>query len=112
MSFVDYSGVPYDIRITQGDDLVETFAFQDDDGQDVDLTGYTFASQLRRQPGGEIVTPFVITVSGNSVTRRVPASVTNGFTGVYVHDFQWTTPQGLVRTLLTGTLEIEAEVTR
>lgn len=112
MSFVDYSGSPYDIRITQGDDLVETFAFQDDDGEEIDLAGYAFASQVRRQPDGDVVSPFTITVDGSTVTRRIAASVTNGFSGVYVHDFQWTTPQGLVRTLLTGKLEIEEEVTR
>jgi hypothetical protein len=112
MSFVDYSGVDYDIRITQGDDLVETFSFQDDDGEDIDLTSYAFASQVRRTADGDIVAPFVVTVSGSTVTRRIAASVTRDFTGQYVHDFQWTTPAGLVRTLFTGKLEIEAEVTR
>jgi hypothetical protein len=112
MSFVDYSGQPYDIRITQGDDLVETFTFQDDDGKDITLAGYTFASQVRREPNGDIVAPFVITVNGSSVTRRIASAVTTDFTGEYVHDLQWTTPQGVVRTLLTGKLEIELEVTR
>jgi hypothetical protein len=51
-------------------------------------------------------------VSVNTVTRRISAAVTAGFDGEYVHDFQWTTPDNIVRTLITGKLEIEPEVTR
>jgi hypothetical protein len=38
--------------------------------------------------------------------------VTAGLSGTYVHDFQWTDPQGRIKTLLSGEFEIEAEVTR
>jgi hypothetical protein len=112
MSFVDYSGAAYDVRITQGDDFVETFTFQDDDGEEITLAGYSFQSQLRRTADGPVIAPFTITVSGNTVTRRINAAVTAGFDGEYVHDFQWTTPDNIVRTLITGKLEIEPEVTR
>ena len=112
MSFVDYSGATYDIRITQGDDLVEVFSFQDSDGEDIDLAGYSFLSQVRRTADGPVVAPFTISVSGSTVTRRISAAVTAGFDGEYVHDFQWTTPENIVRTLITGKLEIEPEVTR
>ena len=112
MSFVDYSGATYDIRITQGDDLVEVFSFQDSDGEDITLAGYTFLSQVRRTTDGPVVAQFTITVNGSNVTRRINASVTQGFEGTYVHDFQWTTPDNIRRTLLTGILEIQAEVTR
>lgn len=112
MSFVDYSGADYDIRITQGDDLVETFTFQDDDGTDISLAGYSFLSQIRRTAAGPVVAQFTISVSGNAVTRRIAASVTKDFSGTYVHDFQWRTPDNIVRTLITGKVEIEAEVTR
>lgn len=112
MSFVDYSGADYDIRITQGDDLVETFTFQDEDGEDISLAGYSFMSQIRRTADGDIVAPFTISVSGNAVTRRIAASVTKDFSGEYVHDFQWRTPDNIIRTLITGKVEIEPEVTR
>lgn len=112
MSFVDYSGADYDIRITQGDDLVETFTFQDEDGEDISLSGYVFLSQIRRTAAGDVVASFTITVSGNEVTRRVPAAVTATLDGKYVHDFQQRTPDNIVRTLLTGVVEVEPEVTR
>jgi hypothetical protein len=113
-TFADYSGATYDVRMTQGDTFSEQILMEDSDGDAIDLTGYTFASQLRRTAEGSLVASFAITVdlSTSTVTRTLAPGLTSGLEGTYVHDFQWTDPVGQIRTLFTGEFEIEPEVTR
>lgn len=113
-TFADYSGADYDVRMTQGDTFSEQVLMEDSDGDAIDLTGYSFASQLRRTAAGAVVATFSISVNiaTSTVTRTLSASTTAALDGTYVHDLQWTTPTGAVRTLFTGEFEIEPEVTR
>ena len=111
-TYADYSGAPYDVRMTQGDTFIENLLFEDGESEPIDLTGYTFKSQLRRTADNGLVAEFGITADSESVTRRLEPAVTLGLDGTYVHDFQWTDPDGNIRTLFTGNFEIEAEVTR
>jgi hypothetical protein len=108
----DYTAAVYDVRMTQGDSFVEELLMEDGEGDALDLTGYTFRSQLRRTADNGLVAEFAISVSGSTVTRSLNAGVTANLDGTYVHDFQWTDPSGRIRTLLSGEFEIEAEVTR
>jgi hypothetical protein len=48
----DYTPAPYDVKLTQGDTLRETFVFRDADGGLLDLGGYSFASQVRQTAAG------------------------------------------------------------
>ena len=111
-TLADYTAAVYDVRMTQGDSFVEELLMEDGEGDALDLTGYTFRSQLRRTADNGLVAEFAISVSGSTVTRSLNAGVTANLDGTYVHDFQWTKPQGQIRTLLSGEFEIEAEVTR
>jgi hypothetical protein len=111
-TLADYTAAVYDVRMTQGDSFVEELIMEDGDGAAIDLTGYQFKSQLRRTPDNGLVAQFAISVSGSAVTRTLTPTVTSSLDGEYVHDFQWTTPQGRVQTLLSGRFEIEPEVTR
>jgi hypothetical protein len=111
-TLADYTAAPYDVRMVQGDSFVEELLMEDGDGDALDLTGYTFRSQLRRTADNGLVAEFAISVSGATVTRSLNAGVTAGLDGTYVHDFQWTDPSGKIRTLLSGEFEVEAEVTR
>ena len=111
-TLADYTAAVYDVRMTQGDSFVEELLMEDGEGDAIDLTGYTFRSQLRRTPDTSVVAEFVITTSGSAVTRTLNSTVTAALDGTYAHDFQWTDPQGRVRTLLSGQFEVEAEVTR
>jgi hypothetical protein len=108
----DYTAAVYDVRMTQGDSFVEELLMEDGEGDALDLTGYSFKSQLRRTADNGLVAEFAISVSGSTVTRSLNAGVTANLDGTYVHDFQWTDPSGKIRTLLSGEFEIEAEVTR
>lgn len=111
-TFADYTAAVYDVRMTQGDTFIEELLMEDGEGDPIDLTGYTFASQLRRTADNGLVADFTITVNGSTVTRSLEPAVTSDLDGVYVHDFQWTLPNGTIRTLLSGNFEIEPEVTR
>ena len=111
-TFADYSGSDYDVRITQGDTFIENLLLEDGEYEAIDLTGYTFKSQLRRTADNGLVAEFDITSDAESVTRSLSETVTKDLEGVYVHDFQWTDPDGKIQTLFTGEFEIEPEVTR
>jgi hypothetical protein len=111
-TLADYTAAVYDVRMTQGDSFIEELLMEDGEGDALDLTGYTFKSQLRRTADNGLVAEFAIAVSGSTVTRSLSPSTTADLDGTYVHDFQWTDPQGSIRTLLSGEFEIEAEVTR
>jgi hypothetical protein len=111
-TLADYTAAVYDVRMTQGDSFVEELLMEDGEGDALDLSGYQFRSQLRRTADNGLVAEFAISVSGSTVTRSLTPVVTSGLSGTYVHDFQWTDPQGRIRTLLSGNFEIEAEVTR
>ena len=113
-TFADYSGAAYDVRMTQGDTFSEQVLMEDSDGEAINLAGYSFASQLRRTADDSLVAQFSISVDvpNSTVTRVLNTGVTGNLEGTYVHDFQWTDPQGRVRTLFSGEFEIEPEVTR
>lgn len=111
-TFADYSAAVYDVRMTQGDTFSEQVLMEDGDGDAIDLTGYSFKSQLRRTADDSVVAEFSISTSGSTVTRTLTPSVTANLSGTYVHDFQWTNPSGQIRTLFSGDFEIEPEVTR
>ena len=113
-TLADYSAAPYNVKMVQGDDLVETFVFRDADGDLLDLGSYTFASQVRQTAAGSAIASFTITVDTNTstVVRSLGTAVTAGLLGTYVQDMQWTDPDGDIRTLISGKLEVVAEVTR
>ena len=111
-TLADYTAAIYDVRMTQGDTFIEELTFEDGEGDLLDLTGYAFQSQIRRTADNGLVAQFTISTSGSVVTRSLQPAVTSGLEGTYVHDFQWTDPQGRIRTLLSGNFDIEAEVTR
>jgi hypothetical protein len=113
-TIADYSAAPYDVKLTQGDTLRETFIFRDADGSLLDLVGYSFASQVRQTAAGAAVATFDITVDTDSstVVRELGTAVTAGLVGRFVHDLHWLDPDSRVRTLLGGRFEVVAEVTR
>jgi hypothetical protein len=84
------------------------------DGELVDdLTGWTFAAQVRED--ADAPTPsatFDVAVSGSRVTLTLAANVTAGMPRDGVWDFQITTPNGEVVTPYRGAFTVEGDVTR
>lgn len=113
-TFADYGAADYDVRMVAGDTFSEQMVMEDGEGEAIDLAGYSFASQLRRTAEGSLVASFAISVNTgtSTVTRSLAPSITRDLSGDYVHDFQWTDPQGKVRTLFAGKFEVVPEVTR
>lgn len=114
-TFADYSPAPYEVRMTQGDSYSETFVFRDSAGVLIDLTGFTFASQVRETAAGSVVVTFAIDVSElavGRVTRSLAVGETDELVGRFVHDFEVTEPDGSRRTLLGGGFVGVGEVTR
>lgn len=113
-TFADYGAADYDVRMVQGDTFSESLLMEDAEGDPIELVGYSFASQLRRTVEGPLVASFAISVNTgtSTVTRSLAANITANLDGEYVHDFQWTNPQGQVRTLFAGKFEVVPEVTR
>jgi len=110
----DYTGSRYDVRIVKGDDVSETFSFRDSDGEPLDLTGYSFQSQVRETPESAVIGTFTCTpdLAESTVTRLLVRAVTSDMEGNYYHDMQWTDPAGLVKTLIQGRFIVVPEITR
>jgi len=110
----DYTPAPYDVKMTQGDTLTETFVFRDQDGSLLGLLGYEFFSQVRQSAAGSAIATFDITVDldESKVVRTLGTAVTAGLQGRFVHDLQWKDPENRVRTLIGGTFTVQAEVSR
>jgi len=110
----DYTPAPYDVKMTQGDTLRETFVFRNTDGSLMDLNGYTFLSQVRQTAAGSAVATFDISVDADEakVVRSLGTAVTSGLSGRFVHDLQWKDPDDRVRTLIGGGFDVRSEVSR
>jgi hypothetical protein len=110
----DYTPAPYDVKMTQGDTLRETFVFRNNDGSLMDLTGFTFFSQVRQTAAGSAIATFDITidVSEAKVVRSLGTAITSGLNGRLVHDLQWQDPDNRVRTLIGGGFDVRPEVSR
>lgn len=111
MAISDYTGTRYDVRATTGDDIEESFSFQDSNGDELNLAGYVFSSQIR-DDDNQLVATFNCNLSGNRVIRTLSRNFTQNLNGTYRHDLQWTTPMNKVRTLLSGKIVFVNEYTR
>lgn len=108
----------YNLTLVQGDDVAETFTFRDDTGTAIDITGYTFAAQMRPYPSSSSVTAtFTVAISGagsgGTVTMTLARAVTATISaGRYHWDLEWTDTANRKRTLLAGVAVVLEEVTR
>lgn len=116
-------------RITQGDTILETFAFTTDGTTPYDLTGATIRTQFRTAPadlGGTVAIDATAywtidpTPTTGRATLEVPASATaavstaasDGSDPIYlVYDIEIQESGGRVFTWLTGRLPIAPQVT-
>jgi hypothetical protein len=114
----------YDIQLRQGDTYDETYTVVD-----TLLTGYTALMQIRDSAGEVKVTcssadgtllidvqMFIVAPSetlNTVLTPVITAAQTAALnSGVYYYDLQVTAPNGAVKTLLAGTVTVDADITR
>lgn len=103
------------IAVTRGDTYQHLVAFTDADGAPVDLTGYTYAAQLRANPESPDILATMDTSAG--ATGEVWLTIDPDVTALLVPgrrawDLQETDPDGIVTTLLAGAADVVADVTR
>ena len=110
---VDLRPGKLDIKVTRGDTDGIPIVIQEG-GSPADLTGRTYAAQLRRSRNAadavDITVDATDAATGELVLRLEP-DITETLTGEYQWDLQQTVG-GTVRTLLTGRWIFDPDVTR
>lgn len=100
--------------IDQGSTYSTTITLTDDDGNPLDLTGYTGAGQIRKHYTSSSYTAFtvVITPLTGEVTLSLTATQTSNMSaGRYMYDVELTTG-GTVSRVLEGIVTVTPECTR
>lgn len=103
------------ILIDQGADFSTTINVTDDDGNIIELTGYTSAAQLRKHYTSISQTAFTTSISPliGTVTLSMNAAVTGTITaGRYVYDVELTSNTGVVTRLVEGIVTVTPQVTK
>lgn len=101
--------------VDQGADYVTTLTVTDDDGNIIDLTGFTGAAQMRKHYTS--VTSYAFTVTINAGQGTVDLSLTANTSntipaGRYVYDCELTDSNGKKSRLVEGIVTITPQVTR
>lgn len=101
--------------VDQGADYVTTLTVTDDDGNIIDLTGFTGAAQMRKHYTS--VTSYAFTVTINAGQGTVDLSLTANTSntipaGRYVYDCELTDVSGKKSRLVEGIVTITPQVTR
>lgn len=101
--------------IDQGTDYSTVIYVNDENGDIVDLTGYTGAAQMRRHYTSTAQTAFIVVIdpSFGTVTLSMNAATTNATSsGRYVYDCELRTSANIVSRLLEGIVTVTPQVTR
>lgn len=100
--------------IDQGSNFTTTITVTDDDGNNIDLTGYTGSAQIRKHYTSSNSVSFDVSINEEEgeVTLELQANATtNMVAGRYVYDCELTLA-GVVSRILEGIVTITPEVTR
>jgi len=100
--------------VDQGTTFTTTITVSDDEGNALDLTGYTGAAQIRKHYTSSNSVNFAVTITPASgeVTLSLTANATaNLNAGRYVYDCELTN-SGTVSRILEGIVTISPQVTR
>lgn len=95
-----------------------TVTVTDADDDPIDLTGSTMACQVRARAGDTVLAELVVDEDDfvTGVARVVPTAedseTVGARTSLAVYDVEWTDSQGVVRTLVYGTITVTQDVTR
>ena len=101
--------------IDQGTDYTTVINVTDENGNVVELTGYTGAAQMRKHYTSTAQTAFIVDIAALSgtVTLSMNAATTNAISsGRYVYDCELRTSANVVSRLLEGIVTVTPQVTR
>lgn len=100
--------------VDQGTTFTTTITVSDDEGNALDLTGYTGAAQIRKHYTSSNSVNFAVSISAGTgeVTLSLTANATaNLNAGRYVYDCELTN-SGTVSRILEGIVTVSPQVTR
>ena len=103
------------IIIDQGTTFSTIINLTDDNGDPIDLTGYTGDSEMRKHYTSSNSQSFSVNLGGTSgtVTLSLTASQTANLTpGRYVYDVEVTSGSNVVSRIVEGIVTVTPEVTR
>lgn len=103
------------LTIDQGATFSSIITITDEDGDIVDLTGYTGASQLRKHYTSSNSTAFSVSITANTgeVSLSLSANQTSNLVaGRYVYDVEITNSSNVVSRVLEGIITVTPNVTR
>ncbi len=103
------------ITIDQGTSFATTIDVTDEDGNIVNLTGFTGAAQMRKHYTSSTYYAFTVTITAGTgeVTLSMTANATNNVAaGRYVYDCELTDSLGIVSRLVEGIVTVTPGVTR
>jgi hypothetical protein len=108
-------GTKANLKVDQGSDFITSITLTDDDGDPLNLSGYTGAAQIRKYYTSTNAVNFDVDVVAN--TGEVVLSITSNTTnhivaGRYVYDVELTDSNGVVSRVLEGIVTITPGVTR
>ena len=100
--------------IDQGTDFSTSITLTDDDGNVIDISGYTGAGQIRKYYTSTTAIDFTVTTDASGVvTLSLSSNTTNGIEhGRYVYDVELTDGSGLVSRIMEGLVTVTPGVTR
>ena len=104
------------IIVDQGSDYSAVIDVTDSDGDNIDLTGYSAAGQVRKTYSSSTAVDFTCTVATPASSGKLNISLSNVQTnamkaGRYVYDIEITSSGGTKTRVLEGQLEITPGVT-
>jgi hypothetical protein len=100
--------------VDQGTTFTTTITVTDDDGNNLNLAGYTGAAQIRKHYTSSNSVNFSVSINGSTgeVTLSLTAAATADLTaGRYVYDCELTN-SGTVSRILEGIVTVSPQVTR
>jgi len=99
--------------IDQGTSFETSINLNDDDGNPIDLTGYTVAGQMRKAYSSQNYVAFTANLELGILNLALSSNATNNLAaGRYVYDVELTDQNGLVTRLLEGIITVTPQVTR
>ena len=108
-------GTKANLKIDQGSDFTTAINLTDDDGDILNLTGYTGEAQIRKYYTSTTAYDFTVDIGANTgqVTLSLSANTTNNIpSGRYVYDVEITDLNGTISRILEGIVTITPGVTR
>jgi hypothetical protein len=103
------------IIIPQGSSFSTTFSLTDENGDPLDLSGYSAASQMRKHHTSSNAVSFTIELVANAGTIGISLTANqtaNVVSGRYVYDVETTDGTGAVSRVVEGIATVTPQVTR